>query len=93
MKKGSFEKDFEVGLFLEEALGLKCDVAQSSYRKWGKGEVENGDFYQIMSDEDFFNWYVYTRSEYQFFESAEVAALYFMKYYIKWSGLGKPKPF
>lgn len=76
---------FSGGFFLEEALGLKCDVAHL--------HIESGDFYQIMADEDFFNWYVYTRIEYQFFESAEVAALYFMIYYIKWSGLGKPKPF
>lgn len=43
--------------------------------------------YQIMSNHEFFNWYLKERNRKQFFIAPGEAAFYYLTYFIKWRSL------
>ncbi len=64
--------------------------------KQPRPNVRNVTCYQLMPDtvdDGFFDWYCYERDYYQFFQSREMCAAYFLKFWIIWDKLGRPKPF
>ena len=93
MNKDVFESNGELSTFLSEIVGFKCALGVSSKRKWGKSEQEEGRFYQIIANNDFYYWYNIERSDYQFFVTPELAALHFIRYYQYWLKKGKPNPY
>lgn len=70
------------------------EFAVSLDRKFGTeyAKIENGEFYQVMSDGAFFDWYCDARENQQFFSTMDQAALAYLKYFKKWSDLGRPYP-
>lgn len=72
----------------------KFEFASASDRKWGEdGEVENGNFYQLMPADaagmEFFHWYCDERMYYQFFKSKKDCVLQFLNYWCKWKDENK----
>ena len=66
------------------------------YEEIERKDVQQGRFYQLMPDgldDGFFNWYCYEREDYQFFKSKELCVAYFLKFWIIWTSLGRPKSF
>jgi hypothetical protein len=85
-----FNNTQEIEQYVCSKVGHKVSVAVASSRKWDdeNSPIENGQFYQIMPDEekgeDFFDWYCTKRPHNQFFEKPEDAALLYLKYYLDW---------
>lgn len=68
---------------------LEFEDEDSAYKR-----IEDGQFYQLMPDgldEGFFNWYCRERMYNQFFTTKEMCVASFLKFYIIWISLGKPK--
>lgn len=49
--------------------------------------------YQVMTSDDFFDWYCYRRPNNQFFEKPMMAVQEYLKYKFIWIELGSPNPF
>jgi hypothetical protein len=73
----NFTDSKSIRKYTKEITNCQYLFAEGSLRKWGNSdEIEqldgNNPFYQLMPyslDEGFFNWYVSTRSKYQFFKT------------------------
>jgi hypothetical protein len=87
MQTEEIRQDAQLTPYLYLITGYRYSMAICLGRSWGETEEDDGEFYQIMPDEEdggFFDWYCQHRTDYQFFKTLNAAVVHFVFFWHLW---------